>query len=221
MHKDPKNRQLTALAMAAVMTVTSLPLGAVQAGMVSTKEIIEQQSPVTVDSDRIDSRSKVQDFLAREDVRAQMVTLGISPTEAEARIAAMTEREIAELAGRLDELPAGGIDVGTILIFLFVAFGVAVLLDAFGMVDMFPFVCGPGQCGGTAQAHYPEPAAAPAENYGYDERRPVYRDDPFADRRRYRDYERGYDPNTYYEPQATPRNRNYFEERYGTQRYVR
>lgn len=221
MHKDPKKRQLTALAMAAVMTLTSLPLGMAQAGMVSTEEIIDQQASETVQTETTDSRAKVQEFLAREDVRKQMVELGIDPAEAEARVAAMTDREVADLAGRLGELPAGGVGVGTILVFAFIAFGVAVLMDAFGMIEIFPFVCGPGECTRSAVANYPEPAAAPVEPYVYDERRPVYRDDPYDDRRRYRDYDRGYDPNQYYDQQPAPGRRNYFEERYGTQRPVR
>ncbi len=237
MHREPKNRQLIALAMAAVMTFTSLPLGGLEAGMVSTQEIIERER-APADAVAANPRALVQTFLAREDVRAEMIALGISPAEAEARVAAMTDREIANLAGRLEALPAGGAGIGTILIFVFVAFGVTVLLDALGIFDIYPFVCGPGQCAPSTQAYYQEPAAAPQEAYRYDDQRGSYRDDPY-DRRRYRgdqdrrvfddrraydqrSYdERSYDPNTYYEPQPAPRTRNYFEERYGTQRHVR
>jgi len=46
MHRDPKTRQLTAFIMAAVMMFTSLPLGSLQAGMVSTNQLLEEgQAP--------------------------------------------------------------------------------------------------------------------------------------------------------------------------------
>ncbi|MDH3665204.1 MAG: PA2779 family protein [Alphaproteobacteria bacterium] len=203
--------------MSVVMILTSLPIGLAHAGMVSTKTIIEQQEPRAGAAQQAEtSRERVRSFLARDDVRNEMLALGVAPAEAEARIAALTDQEIADIAGRLDQLPAGE-GLGTILIVLFIVFGVAVLLDALGMINIFPFVCGPGQCGGPTQAFYQEPAAGPvqAEPYGYDERRPAYRRDQFNDRRA----PSGYDSNQYFEPQ--PPTRNYYDERFGAQRYVR
>jgi hypothetical protein len=212
-------RQLTALVMAVVMILTSLPLGSLQAGMVSTQQILDENLSPSTEAESVSDRAKVQAFFARDDVRAEMVGLGITPAEADARVAGMTDQEIADLAGRLDDLPAGGLGLGTILIFMFVAFGVAVMMDALGIINIFPFVCGPGQCSGQqAQAAYPEPAAAPADEYIYDERRPVYREDRY-DRRRYRDHDdRAYESNSYYEPER-PASRNYFDERVGNRQF--
>ncbi|MGI9501259.1 MAG: PA2779 family protein [Geminicoccaceae bacterium] len=216
MSLSTRRHPLTALVMALVMIFTSLPLGVVHAGMVSTKVIIEQEQP-TASSAELAPRERIRDLLARGDVRAEMIALGIAPNEAEARIAALTDQEITDIAGRLDRLPAGE-GVGGILIILFVVFGVAVMLDALGMMNILPFVCGPGECGGTEQAYYPEPAAGPAETYGYEERNPAFRRDQF-DNRNPRQSPRDYDTNQYYEPQ--PPTRNYYEERFGAQRYVR
>ena len=99
------------------------------------------------------------------------------------------------------------------------------MLDALGMMNIFPFVCSSGECGGTAQAYYPEPAAGPApfDQYGYEEqRRPAYRREQFSDSYDRRN-PRGYESNQYYEPQPQPQpsTRNYYEERFGAQRYVR
>lgn len=221
--------------MAVVMTLTSLPIGLAHAGMITTKTIIDQQTPAAGASDQAEAqRERIRDLLARDDVRAEMIALGIAPAEAEARIAALTDQEIADIAGRLDELPAGE-GVGTILIAIFIVFGVAVLLDALGMMNVFPFVCGPDECGRQVQAYYPEPAAGPAEfdNYGYDERRSAYRRDRFDSRDRgfgERTSRRGqqrfdsseyYNTDPYNQSQTQSRTRNYFEERSGAQRYVR
>ena len=208
--------------MAVVMIATSLPIGMAHAGMVSTKTIIEQQTAEPrADAREAAPRERIRDLLARDDVRAEMIALGIAPDEAEARIAALTDQEIVAIAGKLDHLPAGE-GLGTILIVLFIVFGIAVMVDALGIMNIFPFVCYGSECRGQAQAYYPEPAAGPPPDgaYGYQEPRSGYRRDTF-ERSPDRRYQQGYDSNQYYEPQPQPKTRNYFEERYGTQRYVR
>lgn len=80
----------------------SLPQGRAQAAIVSTESVIN----VTQDSQA--DRDRVRAFLARAEVQAQMQTYGISPEEAVARVDALTDREIALIAGELDRLPAGG-----------------------------------------------------------------------------------------------------------------
>ena len=226
MNLSTRRRPLTALFLAAVMFITSLPLGVAQAGMISTQTLIEQQNADVSASARPEtSREHIRDILARDDVRAEMIALGITPDEAEARIASLTDQEVAGIAGRLDQLPAGE-GVGSILIIIFVIFGVAVLMDALGLLNIFPFVCGPGQCGNVqqVQAFEVEPAAPPVQaepGVYYDDRRSSFRRDQFGsyDGRT----QRGFDSNQYYEPQPAPQSpsRSYYDERFGTQRYVR
>lgn len=227
MNLSTRRRPLTALFLAAVMFISSLPLNVAEAGMVSTQTLIEQQDAgATASAQPETSRERIRDLLARDDVRAEMVALGITSDEAEARIASLTDQEVADIAGRLDQLPAGE-GVGSILIIVFVVFGVAVLMDALGLLNIFPFVCGPGQCGGTQQiqAFEVEPSAPPQAQAEpgvfYDERRSSFRRDQF-DRYDGRT-QRGFDNNEFFEPQPVPQSpsRNYFDERYGAQRYVR
>ena len=161
MNLSTRRHPLTVLFLAAVMFVTSLPLNVAKAGMVSTQTLIEQQNAdATASAEDETSRERIRDLLARDDVRAEMIALGISSDEAEARLASLTDQEVVDIAGRLDQLPAGE-GVGTILVIIFVVFGVAVLMDALGLLNIFPFVCGPGQCGGVQQiqAFEVEPAA--------------------------------------------------------------
>jgi hypothetical protein len=53
-------------------------------------------------------RERVKSMLERPEVAAELERLGVPPGEARARVDAMTHQEVAELAGRVDALAAGG-----------------------------------------------------------------------------------------------------------------
>jgi hypothetical protein len=53
-------------------------------------------------------RAKVKAMLERPEVVREMQKMGIPPEKAAARVDAMTDVEVSQLAGRLDALPAGG-----------------------------------------------------------------------------------------------------------------
>jgi hypothetical protein len=71
------------------------------AGMVGTNEVL---AAVQAQG----ARDKLRDFVGRNEVRNQLQDLGISPTAAQARVGAMTDAEVASVAGQIDSLPAGG-----------------------------------------------------------------------------------------------------------------
>ena len=87
------------------MTVTSLPANVAQAGMISTRTIIE--SGHASEGRSATTAERVHALLARDDVRAQMMAFGVNPAEATLRVNALTDDELILLAGRLEELPAG------------------------------------------------------------------------------------------------------------------
>lgn len=222
MNLSTRRHPLTALLMTVVMIMTSLPIGFAHAGMVSTETLIKQQTGDAVASEQApSSRERLRDLLARDDVRGQMMTLGIGAAEADARLAALTDQEVADIAGRLDQLPAGE-GVGSILVIIFIIFGVAVLMDALGVFDIFPFVCGGGDCGTQQiQALTIEPAAGPTQidPYANESYRSNYRRDQFGvyDGRSQRG---AYNDNQHIQQQELPqlqqprRTRNYQNERY-------
>ncbi len=123
---------LIARAMVAVMLVLSMPLGVAQAGMVTTDRVIDQVAAQ-------DDRARVLDFLARDDVRRQIESLGIDPDEAAARAAGLSDIEIAQIAGQLDELPAGQ-GFGEFVALILVIFLVLLVTDILGMTNVFPFI---------------------------------------------------------------------------------
>jgi hypothetical protein len=53
-------------------------------------------------------RDRVMALIERPEVAQQLEKMGIPQNEAKDRVAAMTEAEVASLAGKLDALPAGG-----------------------------------------------------------------------------------------------------------------
>jgi hypothetical protein len=68
------------------------------------------------------------------------VALGVDPAEARARVAALTDDELAQVAGRLDALPAGGDGLGVVLGVGLVVFLVLLVTDILGYTRVFPFV---------------------------------------------------------------------------------
>ena len=55
-----------------------------------------------------EARERMMRFMARADVRAALVAQGIDPDEADARVATLTDSEIAQIDGQIEKLPAGG-----------------------------------------------------------------------------------------------------------------
>jgi uncharacterized protein DUF6627 len=102
-----------------VSLIAPLP---VHAGMVSTQKMLDQE--------------RIMKVVERAEVRAQLQAYGVDPAQLKARVAALTDEEAAELAARIDSLPAGGIDIlGAILL----VFLVLLLTDILGYTKVFPF----------------------------------------------------------------------------------
>lgn len=86
-------------------------------------------------------RATLAGQLQRAEVRDRLAALGVDPLQAERRVAALSDEEAAELARRLDELPAGGDIVGA-AVFVFL---VLLITDIAGLTDIFPFVKKPNE----------------------------------------------------------------------------
>ena len=120
-------KKLMASCLIFCITAAGFPLAA-SASIVSTDEVITAGSSAS-------NRSTVNAFLARDDVRQAMQAQGVSPLAASERVAAMTDTEIAQLAGRVDQAPAGGEVLGLI----FTVFIVLLVTDIMGLTKVFPF----------------------------------------------------------------------------------
>lgn len=72
----------------------------VLSGLISTDEALRSTSALSL-------REHLQAAFARDDIRAQLEAYGIGVEEAQARVEALTDQEVAELAASLDQMPAG------------------------------------------------------------------------------------------------------------------
>ena len=116
--------------------VALLVLSVVQpgfAGVIGTEQILTEQYPD-------EQRSKVAAFLERDDVKAKLVTLGVAPEVAAARIASLSDAEISQIAQKIDEDPAGQSAAGAIVGALLIVFLVLLFTDIVGATDVFDFV---------------------------------------------------------------------------------
>ena len=99
------------------------------AGIVSTADIVDTQVA------QLD-KQKLQALLSQENVRSQLIAMGVDPADAKQRLANMTDDEIQAFSAKMDQLPAGSGVVGTLaLIFI-----ILLITDLLGLTDVFPFV---------------------------------------------------------------------------------
>ncbi len=121
-----------AVPMALAMFLSVGPLPAARAAMVSTDQVIAQDQAAQ-------DRERVMAFLAREDVRREMEAMGVDPAEAAARAEALSEAEIARIATRLDQVPAGQSAVGAVIGAAVLIFIILLITDLLCLTSVFPF----------------------------------------------------------------------------------
>jgi len=133
MSRQPGFFKAIALTIAATMFLTSMPLGLARAGLVSTERLVEARAAAS-------ERERLAAILLRGDVGRQMVALGVDRDEAMARLASLSDREVREIAGKLDQLPAGQSVIAGVLIIAGAVLLGLVLLDLLGVTDVFTFI---------------------------------------------------------------------------------
>jgi hypothetical protein len=80
-------------------------------------------------------RANIMALVEREEVRTQLLSHGVTVDQAKARVNALTDNEVLQVSGKLDQLPAGG----DILGLLFTVFIVLLVTDILGFTKVFPF----------------------------------------------------------------------------------
>jgi hypothetical protein len=86
------------------------------------------------------ARQHINLILQREDVQKALRAQAVSAQEAKARVDALSDAEVVNLAARLDQAPAGGDALGAILFAALFVFIVLLVTDIVGYTDVFPFV---------------------------------------------------------------------------------
>ena len=122
-----------ALPMAVLMLAVSMPLGAAQAALVSTDQVVEKSE---IEADRM----RIAALMVREDVQRQLRAQGVDPDQALARVAALSDAEVRRIADRIDTMPAGQDALGTIIGVALIVFIVLLATDLLGYTNIFPFI---------------------------------------------------------------------------------
>jgi len=101
----------------------------VQAAIVSTEQVVSATAAQQ-------NRAKISAAFDRADVQVELQKMGVTPEEAKARVAALSDAETASIAHRVDTMPAGGDGLIGGLIFIFV---LLLVTDIIGLTKVFPF----------------------------------------------------------------------------------
>ena len=117
-------RLVAALACVCLLGSTvSLPA---HASLVGTEQVLHADGT---------ARAHIHAWLAREDVRRELLSNGVDVAQVNARVDALTDAEAADFAGRIDRAPAGGDVLGI----LFAIFVILLITDILGLTKVFPF----------------------------------------------------------------------------------
>ena len=120
------NHRHSLVAVLAVSLFASSIQSAAYAGVISTQQYLTAV-------DREATRARIDAVLAREEVRSKLEQYGVDPAETDARLAALTDQELEQLAAELENMPAGG----SALAVVGVVFIVLLILELTGVVDIF------------------------------------------------------------------------------------
>ncbi|PPE72628.1 hypothetical protein C3942_17790 [Solimonas fluminis] len=123
--KQSKSTQFLLGILFAALAVVGMPLPA-QAGIVGSEQLLQSERSTV-------QREQLQQWMARDDVRQQLQSLGVDAEQAAERIDALTDQELQQLALNMDAQPAGGDIIGVIGI----VFVVLLILELVGVTNIF------------------------------------------------------------------------------------
>lgn len=126
-------KRLIVVLLVVVFGFQSLVIVPAQAAMISTADIVAGDSSLASDRDRLNA------LIQREDVREEFRRQGVDPDEAAARVAALSDAEVAEITARIDELPAGQSAIAVIVGAVVLVFLVLLLTDLLCLTNVFNF----------------------------------------------------------------------------------
>lgn len=117
-------------ALACVLSMQLVAVGTMaQAQMIGTDAAIQREA---ADMDR----AYLMDEIRKDEVRDEMIRLGVSPDEAEARLAALSDAEIKRMIQQVDQDKAGADGIIGVLFTIFI---ILLVTDLLCFTRVFPF----------------------------------------------------------------------------------
>ena len=89
------------------------PMQLANAGMIGADQVASSASHA--------DRNTVLQFLNRAEVQSQLQSMGVDASTVKDRVAAMTDQEVQQIAGKIQNAPAGADTAGVIILLLVVA----------------------------------------------------------------------------------------------------
>ena len=118
--------------MTILILLLTVPYQSVFASMIGTETVIDMARGQ-------EARDCLNRIMTREDVQTVFTSYGINPLEAKARLDTLSDTEIIRLYNQIEQLPAGGSDLGTAFIAVGVVFIILFITDLLGYTDVFSF----------------------------------------------------------------------------------
>ena len=128
-----KKISFVSLFMATMMVLIAVPYQPLLAAMVPTEATIYQNKAQK-------ARDHLKNLISREDIRKSLVSQGIDPMEATARVDSLSDIEAITVANQIEQLPAGAGAIGAVIAASLIVFLVLLITDILGYTDVFPFV---------------------------------------------------------------------------------
>lgn len=101
------------LAVTKLIVVATLFLPTAQADIISTSSYLDQQA-IEI------QRAEIMTELQRDEVRQQLADMGVEPATLEARVAGLSDAEVARMAADMGVMPAGADMSSTTLVLLII-----------------------------------------------------------------------------------------------------
>ncbi len=118
----------TALFLSVQLVATTQTATMARAEMIGTSTAIERQAAIA-------NRAFLMGEIQKDEIRREIIALGVDPAEAEARLAALSDAEIARMAAEMDDDMAGAGVVGTLgMIFI-----ILLVTDLLCLTHLFNF----------------------------------------------------------------------------------
>ncbi len=128
-----KKISLISLFMATMMLLIATPYQTLLAAMIPTEATIYQIKAQ-------DARDHLKTLISKNDIKKSLISQGIDPMEAKARVDSLSDSEVIEVADKIEQLPAGGGAFGAVIAASVIVFLVLLITDILGYTDVFPFV---------------------------------------------------------------------------------
>ncbi len=117
-----------AIALSVQLVLATQAVTLAQAEMLGTDAAITKYAAIS-------NRSSLMNALQRDEIQSEIVALGVDPTEAEARLAALSDAEIATILTQMENDNAGADIIGT----LFTVFVILLVTDLLCFTRVFNF----------------------------------------------------------------------------------